>query len=58
MSYIDLVLIICLAVAVFILGAAILWAFVDIKRDTTDGRDRRSMIKGKPSKKAGKPRNR
>jgi len=58
MSYIDLVLIICLAVAVFILGAAILWAFVDIKRDTADGRDRRSSIKAKSSKKAVKPRNR
>ena len=58
MSYIDLVLIVCLAIAVLILGAAILWAFVDIKRDTADGRDRRYIIKAKSSKKAVKPRNR
>jgi len=58
MSYIDLVLIMCLAVAVFILGAAIFWAFVDIKRDTADSRDRRPLIKAKSSKKAVKPRNR
>ena len=58
MSYIDLVLISCLAIAVFILGAAILWAFVDIKRDTADANDRPSTIKAKSNKKAVKPQDR
>jgi hypothetical protein len=58
MSYMDLVLITCLAIAVCILGTAILWAFVDIKRDAADDHHRPSIIKAKTNKKAVKPQNR
>lgn len=37
MSSTDLVMAICLAVAVAILGAAISWALMDARRDSTRG---------------------